>query len=205
MNYKKIFVSAILAGCAIGFGGVVNLVLGGIAGALFFTVGLFVVCTMGLHLYTGKVCYVFENDKAYALSIPVIWLGNLVGTVTVGTLIRLTRIAYFIEYNAEKICNDKLSDNLVSIFILAALCNIFIYIGVEGFKNVPHEVGKYVALFLGVAVFILCSYEHCVANMFYFTVGGAWSVKAVGYLLWMTLGNAVGGVFFPLLRGYIKK
>ena len=93
----------------------------------------------------------------------------------------------------------------MSIFILAALCNIFIYIGVEGFKTIPHEVGKYVAMFLGVAVFILCSYEHCVANMFYFTVGGAWSVKAVGYLLWMTLGNAVGGVIFPLLRGYIKK
>lgn len=205
MDYKKIFVSAILAGCAIGFGGVVNLMLGGIAGAMFFTVGLFVVCTMGLHLYTGKVCYVFQNDKAYALSIPVIWLGNLVGTVAVGTLIRLTRISYFVVYSAEEICDAKLTDNLVSIFILAALCNIFIYIGVEGFKTIPHEVGKYVALFLGVAVFILCSYEHCVANMFYFTVANVWSVKTVGLLLWMTLGNAVGGVIFPLARGYIGK
>lgn len=205
MNYKKIFVSAILAGAAIGFGGVVNLMLGGIAGAMFFTVGLFVVCTMGLHLYTGKVCYVFQNDKAYALSIPVIWLGNLVGTVTVGTLIRLTRIAPTLIENAERICNAKLADSLVSIFVLAALCNIFIYIGVEGFKTIPHEVGKYVALFLGVAVFILCSYEHCVANMFYFTVANVWSVKTVGLLLWMTLGNAVGGVIFPLARGYIGK
>lgn len=205
MDYKKIFVSAILAGCAIGFGGVVNLVLGGIAGAMFFTVGLFVVCTMGLHLYTGKVCYVFQNDKAYALSIPVIWLGNLVGTVAVGTLIRLTRIAGTVVPNAERICDAKLTDDLVSIFILAALCNIFIYIGVEGFKTIPHEVGKYVALFLGVAVFILCSYEHCVANMFYFTVANVWSVKTVGLLLWMTLGNAVGGVIFPLARGYIGK
>lgn len=205
MNYKKIFVSAILAGAAIGFGGVVNLVLGGIAGAMFFTVGLFVVCTMGLHLYTGKVCYVFQNDKAYALSIPIIWLGNLVGTVTVGTLIRLTRIAPTLIENAERICNAKLADSLVSIFVLAALCNIFIYIGVEGFKTIPHEVGKYVALFLGVAVFILCSYEHCVANMFYFTVANVWSVKTVGLLLWMTLGNAVGGVIFPLARGYIGK
>ncbi len=205
MNYKKIFVSAILAGSAIGFGGVVNLQLGGIAGAMFFTVGLFVVCTMGLHLYTGKVCYVFQNDKAYALSIPVIWLGNLVGTFTVGSLIRLTRIGAAQIAAAQKICETKLTDDLVSIFILAALCNIFIYIGVEGFKNIPHEVGKYVALFLGVAVFILCSYEHCVANMFYFTVADCWSVKAVGYLLWMTLGNAVGGVIFPLARGYINK
>lgn len=205
MNYKKIFVSAILAGCAIGFGGVVNLMLGGIAGAMFFTVGLFVVCTMGLHLYTGKVCYVFQNDKAYALSIPVIWLGNLVGTVTVGSLIRLTRIGEAQIAAAQKLCEAKLTDDLVSIFILSALCNIFIYIGVEGFKNIPHEVGKYVALFLGVAVFILCGYEHCVANMFYFTAAGVWSVKSVVLLLWMTLGNAAGGVVFPLARGYIGK
>ena len=54
-------------------------------------------------------------------------------------------------------------------------------------------------------VFILCGYEHCVADMFYFTVGGAWSGRAVAALLVITLGNAVGGVFFPLVRGWLKK
>ena len=50
-----------------------------------------------------------------------------------------------------------------------------IYIGVEGYRSNPHELGKYLALFFGVCVFILCGFEHCVANMYYFTMGGAWS------------------------------
>lgn len=75
---KKIFLSAILAGAVIAFGGTVFLsVENTVIGSLFFTIGLFVVCTRGLHLFTGKVCYVFDNDAAYAKTLPVIWLGNL--------------------------------------------------------------------------------------------------------------------------------
>ena len=50
-------------------------------------------------------------------------------------------------------------------------------------------------------VFILCGFEHCVANMYYFSIAGAWSMKTLGYVLVMTLGNSVGGVLIPLLRG----
>ena len=76
---KKIFLSAILAGAVIAFGGTVFLsVENTVVGSLFFTIGLFVVCTRGLHLFTGKVCYVFDNDAAYAKTLPVIWLGGLV-------------------------------------------------------------------------------------------------------------------------------
>ncbi len=57
--------------------------------------------------------------------------------------------------------------------------------------------------FLGVMVFILCGFEHCVANMYYFSVAGMWSGKTLLYLLVMTLGNAVGGVVFPVIRRVI--
>jgi formate/nitrite transporter FocA (FNT family) len=53
---------------------------------------------------------------------------------------------------------------------------------------------------LCIPAFILCSYEHCVANMLYFTVAGAWSTKTIGYLVVMTLGNGVGGVILPLCK-----
>ncbi|MDD6816304.1 MAG: formate/nitrite transporter family protein, partial [Firmicutes bacterium] len=75
-----------------------------------------------------------------------------------------------------------------------------IFIGVDGYKNNPHEVGKYLALFFGVMVFILCGFEHCVANMFYISMAGMWSGKAFVFLLVNTLGNAVGGWIVPLLR-----
>lgn len=205
MKYWKAFVSAILGGACIGFGGTAFLSLDSkVLGALFFTVGLFIICTFGLNLYTGKVCYVFQRDKTYAIHVPIIWLGNVVGTGLVALLVHLTRIAPIAE-KAQAMCQVKMDDSLLSLFVLGILCNIFIYIGVEGYNTNPHEVGKYVALFFGVMVFILCGFEHCVADMFYFSVARMWSGDAILRLIVITLGNAVGGVIFPLVRGWLKE
>ena len=199
-KYIKTFLSAILAGMSISFGGVVFLSLESkLAGALFFTVGLFMVCTFGFHLYTGKVCYVFDQDRQYLYSLPVIWIGNLTGTLLVGSMVRLTRISTIAE-KAAAMCSVKTADSLLSLFILGFLCDIFIYLAVEGHKNISNSPGRYLALFFGVMVFILCGYEHCVADMFYYTVAGAWSGKAVLAVLVITAGNSAGGVFLPLMR-----
>lgn len=202
---KPIFLSAVLAGASIALGGTVFLsVENTVIGSLFFTIGLFVVCTRGLHLFTGKVCYLFDNHASYAKALPVIWLGNLVGTVLVAAAEQLTRLAALDE-RARAICELKLSEPLLGAFLLAVFCNVMIYIAVEGYRSVPHEIGKYLALFFGVSVFILCGFEHCVANMYYFTMGGAWSARTLGYLLVMTLGNAVGGVIGPLARRLLPR
>ena len=197
---KTVF-SGILAGISISIGGTVFLLSDSkIAGAIFFSVGLFSVCAFGFSLFTGKVCYVFENDRSYAMKLPLIWIGNLIGSLIVAFLEMQTRLAPQLAEKADGISKTKMSQGLLSAFILAVLCDIMIYIAVEGYKSIPHEVGKYLAVFFGVTVFVLCGFEHCVANMYYFTVGNAWSGKAVLYLLVMTAGNAVGGVLIPLLR-----
>ena len=116
-----------------------------------------------------------------------------------------TRLGPELLEKAAPVCKAKLEQGYLSAFILAIFCDIMIYVGVEGYKSIPHEFGKYLALFFGVTVFVICGFEHCVANMFYFTVGQAWSVEAVFYLLIMTIGNAVGGVLVPLLRRVIAK
>lgn len=206
MGGFKVFLSGILAGICIAIGGTVFLSLESkVIGAVFFTAGLFTICMFGLHLFTGKVCYVFEKGVGYALDLPFIWLGNLAGTWGVAQLERCTRIGQALAEKAAGLCDTKLGDSLTSIFILAAFCNILIYIAVEGFNKAPHETGRYLALFFGVIVFILCGFEHCVANMYYFSVSAMWSGKTLLYLLVMTLGNAVGGVAFPLLRSWMAK
>ena len=202
MKRLKTFVYGILAGLSIAIGGTVFLsVENKVIGALLFTIGLFVVCTFGFNLFTGKVCYVFERDRDYALDIPIIWLGNLYGTWLTAFLESQTRSGPALAEKARALCQVKLNDSLLSIFILAALCNILIFIAVDGYNKNPHELGKYLALFFGVAVFILCGFEHCVANMYYFSIAGMWSMKTLGYVLVMTFGNAIGGVLIPLLRG----
>lgn len=207
---KKIFLSAILAGAVIAFGGTVFLsVENTVVGSLFFTIGLFVVCTRGLHLFTGKVCYVFDNDMAYAKTLPVIWLGNLAGTSFIALAEKCTRLVS-LSARAQGICELKLSEPLFGAFILAVFCNVMIYIGVEGYRSNPHELGKYLALFFGVCVFILCGFEHCVANMFFLPMGllaktsGFAAIDAsaldLGSIFYnisaATLGNIVGGAVF---------
>ena len=200
------FLSGVLAGISISMGGTVFLLCESkIVGALFFTVGLFCMCAFGFSLFTGRVCYVFDNDRSYALKLPLIWLGNLAGALITALLETQTRLGPSLTEKAAAICQTKLEQGLLSAFILAVFCNIMIFIAVEGYKTIPHELGKYLAIFFGVTVFVICGFEHCVANMYYFTVGKAWNGEAALYLLVMTGGNAVGGVSIPLFRKLIKR
>ncbi len=200
MKKIKTFAYSIIGGGSIAIGGAAFLsVESKVVGALFFVVGLFVICTMGFSLFTGKVCYVFENDAGYALDLLLIWLGNIIGAFIVGEALRATRIAGISE-KAAAMCRMKLDDSLFSIFILAIFCNILIYVAVDGYRNNPHEIGKYIALFFGVTVFIICGFEHCVANMFYISLARMWSAEALIFILVNSLGNAVGGALLPLAK-----
>lgn len=200
MKTVKTLVFAILAGMFVSVGGAAFLSVDSKPlGAVFFIIGLFAICTMGLNLYTGKVCYIFDNKPSYLLDLAVIWVGNLIGTFLTASLFRMTRISGISERSAE-MCQIKLDDSLMSIFILAVFCNILIYLAVDGFKNNPHELGKYLSLFFGVVVFIMCGFEHCIANMFYISVAGLWSGKAFLMILVNTLGNSVGGLLIPVLK-----
>ncbi|MBE6969562.1 MAG: formate/nitrite transporter family protein [Ruminococcaceae bacterium] len=201
MKKIKVFIYAILAGLCIALGGTVYLTLENkIVGAFLFTLGLFTICTFGFNLFTGKVCYVLERDFDYLLDVGVIWLGNLMGTLLSGWALLSTRVGPGLAAKAAEVCTTKLGDSILSIFILAIFCNIMIFIGVDGYNKNPHEAGKYLSMFMAIMVFILCGFEHCVANMFYFTVGGVWGGKAILYLGVMTLGNVVGGLIIPLCR-----
>lgn len=194
----NIFYKAVLAGIAIAIGGSIYLsVENKIIGALLFTVGLYAIVLNGLFLYTGKVGYlVVEKDKKeYLLILLTTWLGNLVGTAIGAVAFLNTRQAH-IAQNVKSICDAKLNDTPLSIFILAVFCGLLMYIAVDGFK----EKGNPIILFMGVSVFILCGFEHCIANMFYFSLAQAWSGKAVLYLLIMTLGNSVGGILIPFVK-----
>ena len=136
--------------------------------------------------------------------VGLVWLGNLVGAEVVALLLRLTRVGAALSAKAAALCEVKTGDSMISLFVLGIFCNIMIYIGVESYLANKHEVGKYLGIVMGVMVFILCGFEHCVADMFYFAMGG-WSWKALLCLVVITLGNAVGGVIFPLCMMFRKK
>lgn len=194
----RIFLKATAAGITIGIGGAVYLTLENrVIGAVLFGVGLYTIVLNGLFLYTGKVGYLIsaKDKKAYILQLIFTWLGNFAGTALAAAAISATRIRN-LRRTAEVICKTKLADTPHSILILAVFCGILMYVAVDGFR----EKGNPLILFFCVTVFILCGFEHCIANMFYFSLAGAWSLRAVIYLLLMTLGNSVGGILLPLVK-----
>ena len=145
------------------------------------------------NLYTGKVGYILVNKINYLIELLLSLVGNLLGTFTIGTLMRFTRFQNYID-TATNIVNVKLNDNIISIFILAIMCGMIMYIAVNNYKKENDVIGKYMTIFMGVMAFILCGFEHCVANMFYFSIAGIFSLKVFAYLLVMILGNSVGSV-----------
>lgn len=201
----NILIRAFLTGIAIGIGGTVFLSCENkVVGAVLFGTGLFVILTFGFYLYTGKVGYIVENKLNYAGEVLLTWAGNFIGTFFMAILILSTRIAGIAE-KAKAMCSVKLADNLWSIFVLAIFCGMLMFIAADGYKKIEHQVGKFLAIFLPVVVFILSGFEHCIANMFYFSIASAWSAKAFGYLAIMSLGNAAGGMMIPLCRKFMIK
>ena len=190
----------------IGIGGTIYLSLDNkIVGSILFAIGLFIIVVYSFNLYTGKMGYLINNfNKKYIRELIITLIGNFIGTFFVGFVLRYTRIYTSISDKAKGLVDIKLNDTLISILILSFFCGILMYLAVNTYKEVK-DIGKYLAVFLGVIVFILCGFEHCIANMYYFSVSSTWSLNTLLYLLVMILGNSLGGILIPLCNKVIKK
>lgn len=202
----KCLVKSIIAGVMIGIGGTVYLsVENKVVGSVLFAIGLFAIVVYGFNLYTGKIGYLVTNfNFKYIKELVITLVGNFIGTFFVGFILRYTRIYSLISEKAKALVDIKLDDNIISILILSFFCGILMYFAVNGYKELK-DVGRYIAIFLGVIVFILCGFEHCVANMYYFSVSSSWCLNGFLYLLIMILGNSLGGMLIPLCDKIIKK
>lgn len=175
-----------------------------VIGASLFSIGLFGVLIYNLNLYTGKIGYLITNfNLKYIKELIITLIGNFIGACSVGFILRYTRIYDKIYEKSLILANTKLNDNILSIFILSIFCGLLMYYAVNGFKK-QTDFGKYLVVYLGVAVFILCGFEHCIANMYYFSVTDIWSLKTLGYTGIMVLGNSVGSFIIPLCNLVIK-
>lgn len=201
------FLYAIMAGAFIAMGGVVFLSLDNkIVGAFMFSLGLFAVCTLKYNLFTGKVGYLFCNDvKTYLPWCLMVWVGNLVGSIIVAELVRLTRVAPGIIEKSTKLVQVKADDTLISLFVLGIFCNIMVVHAVDQYLNNPHEIGKYLGIVMSIIVFILCGFEHCIADMFYIQMARMWNSQTIIALIVITLGNVLGGILIPTMRNINTK
>ena len=198
-----LFRRAILSGICIGIGGTVFLSCDNqYVGAFLFTLGLFVIVTRGMALYTGMVGYLSQRENLnwnYIKQLVVVLLGNGVGTAAAGYALGFTRRAPLTE-KAAALCEVKTGDSMLSLFLLAIGCGILMFVAVDGYKKLSDSVLKVVGLFLCIVVFIMSGFEHSIADIFYFSAAGAWSMHSLLCVIVIVLGNAVGGNIIPLLQ-----
>ena len=204
MKNLKVLLFGIYAGLAIGLGSLVYTVAstyltshGGIifASALF-SVGLILVCVLGLQLYTGTVGVVFDDGeklKENAINLPIMLVGNAIGAFALGI------ICHFAFMNIPEI-NDRIiaisqgktaSD---TVFLQGIFCGALVYIAVYFFKNLENWGMKIIGIITAVTLFVYCGFQHCIANMFYFGMAFNWNINMLWNLLIVILTNSIGAL-----------
>lgn len=174
----------VLAGILIGIGGVSFLSAEPKAlGSFLFAVGLLTVILQKYSLFTGKIGYL--SGKSDVLPLALMLLRNIVGAVIVGLLTFGAA-----RENAVGLVAAKLSKPLTEVFVASVFCGVLIYIAVELFSKEKHPL----LVIMPIMAFILCGFEHCIADAFYFAAARTVNADVIVFMLVCILGNALGSI-----------
>lgn len=235
MPLGKMFLLAALAGIFIAMGGVVtntavhtisNVGMVRVVSGLLFPFGLAMVILTGSELFTGNSLMVMSalsrQIKVTGLlrNWCVVYLGNATGAALVAAACafggQLNYSGGQLSMFAMKLAAGKCALPLGNAVILGILCNILVTTAVLLSLSAKDVTGRVVGAYLPVAFFVICGFEHCVANMFYIPVGLfaktipqyaalaeaagvdlsalTWGNFLLRNLLPVTVGNVIGGV-----------
>ena len=129
------------------------------------------------------------------------YLGNVIGALIFGLICKeILSIPEFVQ----PMIDSKVNDSWYGLILKGMFCGILIYLAVEGFKKSKTDIGKYVILILCVGAFIVCGFEHSIADAFYFSLSND-IFSTIPALLLITLGNTIGGLLFPFINIIIGK
>ena len=208
MKFLKPFLLSIAAGICIGIGGTLNIICNAndlkVLGGLLFSIGLFLICLFGFKLFTGQVGYLFskENKLAFLGQLGIFYLGNLIGAVGLGYLLRLCFSDEYLSVG-EALANHKLIDlgrgvggqPWYSMIILSFFCGMLVFFAVEIFRREKvHAFLRFAGLVCAISAFVICGFEHCIADMFYFGFAGTWTSTTVLETLVSVLCGSSGNI-----------
>ena len=158
-------------------------------GALLFSIGLTAVILLEANLYTGKIGYV--NSKAKLISAALILIQNLLVALVCGLIFYSTK-----NNICENLWLNKLTKSWYEFLFDSIGCGICIYLSVELYK----KTGSIFVIVLGVLVFILSGFEHCIADIFYLSASMSFDLKSILYILIAIIGNSIGSLLIRFLQ-----
>ena len=198
-----------LAGVGATFG---NAYVGKIAGALIFPAGLAMVVVAGSELFTGNCLMVTAllSREIGPLRLLKNWLfvfiGNFIGALLVALIVTSSGVLDPVSDSVVATASAKVSMGFPVAMLRGVLCNFLVCIAVWMAFGAKTVGGKIAAVFFPVFLFVLCGFEHSIANMYYVPAGlfmnwfngtatAGLSVQPflVENLLPVTIGNIIGG------------
>jgi len=198
-----------------------------LAGSVFGT-GLMLVILAGGELFTGNTMILARvlDGKVKLSSMLRNWFfvfsGNFVGALLIAYMMVHSGLfnsgANMLGGITIKIASYKVGLSFMSAFYLGIMCNMLVCLAVWMAYGAKDIVGKVVAIFFPIWLFVTSGFEHSIANMFYIPAGiwakanSSWAVEShikpemLANLNWhnfilnnlvpVTIGNIVGGAIF---------
>lgn len=200
-----------LAGVAATFA---NVYAGRLAGACVFPCGLAMVVVAGSELFTGNsliVISVLEKKSTVTGMLKnwlFVYLGNLLGSLLIVVL-----AVYGGVFSNQDVANalvttavGKVGLGFADALFKGILCNVLVCIAVWMSFSTKTSEGKIIAVFFPIMAFVICGFEHSIANMFYLpggiltasrygiaAEGLSWGSAILRNLIPVTIGNIIGG------------
>jgi len=235
----RMLVLGILAGAFIGLAGVGSTVatatvagstiasFGRLLGAAVFPVGLAMVLLAGSELFTGNcliIIPVLEREvklRAMLRNWIIVYVGNFIGSIIISALtVYGGTYSLFGNGAAVAAINTAVSKVTMSFgdaLFRGILCNFLVCIAVWISFAAKDIAGKFLGLFMPIMLFVLCAYEHSIANMYFIPTGLfaaanptyaaayanvhstslsslTWGAMFTNNIIPSTIGNIIGGV-----------
>ncbi|MDE6412109.1 MAG: formate/nitrite transporter family protein [Clostridia bacterium] len=215
-KWYKLLTLAVLAGAFIAFGAAVATTAGAYASnaalvkGLVFPVGLILVVVCGSELFTGNCLLISPligkdiKVGGFFKNLGIVYAGNFLG----GLL-----IAVFVVYSHVQ--NQTVAEACVAAAALKSnmgfgeallrgiLCNMLVCLAVWASMASSSTAGKILAMYLPVLAFVVCGFEHSVANMYYLSAGLMAGVEYGITAAGLTVGNALLYCLLPSTIGNI--
>lgn len=155
--------------------------IGKMLSGVLFGAGLLMVLLAGAELFTGNcLMAVSVLDRKIRTSAMIknwffVYIGNAIGGIGYSFLMSHTTqlsmdgnklAAYSINAAVSK-CNLEFTNA----FIMGIFCNVLVCLAVWVSYASKDVVGKIVAMYFPIWVFVTAGYEHCIANMYFVPMG----------------------------------
>jgi len=221
-NLPGFMVSAMMAGAYVGMGILLIFSVGQgvdasaqpIVMGASFGIALTLVIFAGSELFTGHTMYMMQGRLMGSVSTSELcktwvgsWLGNLLGAAGLGMIFVVGSSELVLGGDGKSLLHavaaKKMNAPSFELVARAILCNWLVCLAIWMSSRTKSDTAKCVLIFWCLYAFIAAGFEHSVANMTVFSVAllsqhsGAISVLgAMHNLIWVTLGNVIGGAIF---------